>query len=90
MNSQKFKKEIYPENFTEDDKLTYDILFEQSKQLFPKLCNDEWLIRMGIIAYMEKEKRGECEPPSQEDIAKIKNQYSDDKVYYTEETTSEN
>ena len=84
MNSQKFKKELYPENFTEDDKLQFDIYLEQSKMLFPKMVNDEWLIRMGIFAYMEKQKRGDCEPPSQDEIADIKNKYSQDKVYYTE------
>jgi hypothetical protein len=84
MNSQKFKKDLYPENFTEDDKLQFDLYLEQSKMLFPKMANEEWLIRMGIFAYMEKQKRGETEPPSQDEIANIKNRYSQDKVYYTE------
>jgi len=84
MNSQKFKKDLYPENFTEDDKLQFDLYLEQSKMLFPKMANEEWLIRMGIFAYMEKQKRGETEPPSQDEIANIRNRYSQDKVYYTE------
>ena len=79
MNSQKYnKEELYPEDFTEDDKLEFDVLLEQSKMLFPKLANDEWLIKKGIFAYMRKEKLGETEPPSQEEIATIKNQYTND------------
>ena len=85
MNSQRYnKEELYPEDFTDDDKLTFDILLEQSKQLFPNLMNDIWVMKMGIIAYMRKTKRGETEPPSQEEIAKIKNKYTKETVFYTE------
>ena len=86
MNCHKYKKELYPEDFTEDDKLEYDILFEQSKNLFPKLAGEEWLIRTGVIAYMRKQKSGDVEPPSEEEIAKIKNAYiSKTSVYEYEE-----
>ena len=85
MNSQKtHKKTIYPEDFTQDDELQYDILFEQSKQLFPNLIGDEWLLRMGILAYMRKEKQGATEPPTDDEIKEIKQQYKPDAVYYTE------
>lgn len=85
MNSQKYnKEELYPEDFSEDDKLQFDMYLEQSKMLFPKLANDEWLIKKGIFAYMRKEKLGETEPPSQEEIATIKNQYTNDTIFYTE------
>ena len=85
MSSQKWNKdELYPEDFTEDDKLQFDMFFEQSKLLFPKLSCDEWVLKMGIYAYMKKEKLGDTEPPSQEEIASIKNQYSKENVYYTE------
>ncbi len=85
MKSQKYNKdELYPEDFTEDDKLEFDILLEQSKMLFPKLANDDWLIKKGIFAYMRKIKIGETEPPSQEEIANIRNQYTNDTVFYTE------
>ena len=57
MNSQRYnKEELYPDDFDEDDKLQFDLLLEQSKMLFPKLANDEWLIKTGIIAYMRKNK----------------------------------
>jgi hypothetical protein len=85
MNSQKYnKEELYPEDFSEEDKLQYDTFLEQSKYLFPKLGNEEWLLRMGILAYMRKEKSGATEPPSQEEIAAIKNQYTNETVFYTE------
>ena len=83
MNSQKKKDTLYPENFTEEDKLNYDIYFEQSKQLFPNLAGDEWVLRMGILAFMEKEKRGITEPPTEEEINEIKERYNKDAVYYT-------
>jgi hypothetical protein len=90
MKSQKYNKdELYPEDFTEDDKLEFDILLEQSKMLFPKLANDDWLIKKGIFAYMRKIKIGETEPPSQEEIANIRNQYTNDTVFYTEPIETE-
>ena len=50
MNSQKYNKdELYPDDFTDDDKLEFDLLLEQSRMLFPKLANDE-----GIYAFMRK------------------------------------
>jgi hypothetical protein len=36
------------------------------------LANDEWLIKKGIFAFMRKQKLGDAEPPSQEEIASIK------------------
>ena len=78
------KEEIFPEDSTEDDKLNFDILLNQSKQLSPKLAKDEWVLRMGILAYMKKEKQGDSEPPSQEEISSIRNQYTKDTIFYTE------
>ena len=86
MNSQKYSKELYPEDFTEEDKLKFDYYFEQSKLMFPTLYNDQWLLKMGIIACMRKEKNGNNEPPTEEEIAAIKNQYiSKETVYYYSE-----
>ncbi len=52
--------------------------------LFPKLSNDEWLIKKGIFAYMRKSKMGDIEPSSQEEISEIRNQYTKDTISYTE------
>ena len=40
---------------------------------------------------MRKKKLGDVEPPSQEEIAKIRNSYTKDTIFYTEpiETTNE-
>ena len=73
MNSQKYnKEELYPEEFDEDDKLKFDYYLEQSKLMFPKMINDEWLLKTGIKAYMLKEKRGVDEPATEDEIAEIK------------------
>ncbi len=57
---------------------------EQSKLLYPKLANDEWLIKPGIFAYMRKEKIGDTEPSSHEETAAIKNQYTNATIFQTE------
>lgn len=86
MNSQKVKNNFLPEDFTEEDELKFDYYLENSKLMFPKLVNDEWLLKMGILAYMKKEKLGDTEPPSQEEIAEIKNKYTKNTVFYTNDT----
>ena len=72
MLSQKFNKEIYPEDFTEEDKERFDILLKQAQFLFPKLVGEEWLMRTAILAYMRKEKNGDTEPSTDEEIEAIK------------------
>ena len=85
MNSQRYnKEELYPEDFTDEDKEKFEVYLDQSKLLFPKLAGEEWLIKKGILAFMRKEKQGETEPPSQEEISQIRNQYTQDTVFYTE------
>ena len=85
MNSQRYnKEELYPEDFTDEDKEKFEVYLDQSKLLFPKLAGEEWIIKKGILAFMRKEKQGETEPPSQEEISEIRNQYSKDTVFYTE------
>jgi hypothetical protein len=39
---------------------------------------------MGILAYMRKEKMGITEPPTEQELADIKNQYTNETVFYTE------
>ena len=51
--------------------------------------NDVWVMKMGIIAYIRKEKRGETELPSQEEIDSIRNKYTKETVFYTEPITEE-
>ena len=85
MKSQVYnKEELYPEDFTDEEKIEFDLLLEQSKMLFPKLAGEEWLIKQGIIAFINKRKMGDVEPPSQEEIANIRNKYTNDTIFYTE------
>ena len=83
LQSQTNKKDVYPEKFTEDDKLTFDLLLEQSKMLFPHLVADEWLLRLGIKAYMKKVKIGTDVEVSDEEIAEIKKKHDKEVIYYT-------
>jgi hypothetical protein len=53
--------------------------------LSPKLANDDWLNKKGIVAYMRKNKMGDIEPPSHEEIASIRNQYTKDTSFYTDQ-----
>ena len=52
--------------------------------LFPKLAREEWLIKKGIVAFVQKKKTGDTEPPTQEEIASIRNHYTKDTTFYTE------
>ena len=38
-----------------------------------------------MIAYMYQKKRGSIQPPSQEEIANIRNRYTKDTIFYTEQ-----
>ena len=85
MNSQKYNKdELYPEDYTEEDKLQFDMYLEQSKLLFPKLAGDEWVLKMGIKAYMRKVKSGVDERATPEEIAELKSKYTNETVFYTD------
>ena len=85
MNSQKYNKdELYPAEFDEEDKLQFDMYFEQSKLLFPKMAGDEWVLKMGIKAYMLKLKKGIDEKASEDEIAEIKSKYTNETIFYTD------
>lgn len=76
LKSQTYNKdEIYPDDFTDDDKLTFDILLQQGLILFPKLQNDSWIVKQAVIAYMRKEK-GQGVEVNKEDIEKVKEKYN--------------
>jgi hypothetical protein len=47
MNPQKYNKEaLYQEDFSCDERLQFHMYLEQAKTIFPKIANDEWLIRL--------------------------------------------
>ena len=48
--------------------------------VFPKIANDDCLIKKGIIADMRQYKVGDIEPPSQEETTSMGNQYTRKKI----------
>ena len=81
--SQKFNKELYPEDFNELDKERFDILLKQAQFLFPNLVGEQWLMKTAILAFMRKEKNGDAEPSTDEEIEAMKKQYTTDTVFFT-------
>lgn len=80
IKSQQMNKEIYPSDFTEEDKVNFDLLVADAKRIFPTF--EEWMIKLAVIAHINHMK-GLGIPSTQEEIEAIKNQYdlSDNKVY---------
>lgn len=77
-------KEVYPEHFTESDKIDYDILVSQAKQIYPKM--DDWCISLAVIAHINNEK-GMKVPATQEEVQELKSKYdlSNNTIYETPE-----
>lgn len=82
LKSQKFKEEIYPPEFSDDDKLKYDEYWELCSRL-PHRC-DPWIVKMLIIAQINMES-GRGVPPNPELSQRLKEQYMKNiqSVYYT-------
>ncbi len=67
-------QELYPSTFDDEDKIRFDILVLQSRQLYPQLSNDDWLIKLAVIQHIQKE-RGRYMDISPDDIKKIQEMY---------------
>lgn len=77
IKSNEFKKtdELYPEDFTEEDKIRFDELWEEAKIIHADVFKtDPWIIRLAIIGYIRANK-GQAEPFSNEDLEHLKSQY---------------
>lgn len=77
IKSNEFKKteELYPDDFTEDDKFKFDELWEQAKIIHSEVFKtDPWIIRLATIGYIRANK-GQAEPFSNEDLEHLKSQY---------------
>ena len=73
--SQEYKYDIYPSTFTEDDKLLFDRLFEESKIYHKKEYEKEpWLITYAVICYINGI-NGRCEDIKQEEIEELRKVY---------------
>ena len=83
--SQQFQKEVYPEDFSEDDIINYDILFAQAKLLYP--LYESWVLKIGIESYIRKI-RGDIHQSSKEEIKAIKDEYLKTKGQKLYETLS--
>lgn len=79
-------KEIYPDDFTDDMKQQYDLLFRQAKLLFPEA--EEWTLKLAITAYI---RQGDGERPkiSKEEIELYKSKYDIITTEYKTEITDE-
>ena len=75
----KSKTEIYPQDFDEDQKISYDLFIRQGKLLFPEA--EEWTIKMAVEAYV---RLGTNERPkiSQEEIDEWKAKYDNTTCVY--------
>lgn len=72
----------FPIEFTDEDKATYEILFNESKTTHPDVYNNErWIIHYAIIMYI-RNKNGYKTPLSDEELQDIVNKY---KVILNEE-----
>lgn len=78
IKSNQFKKneELYPTEFTDEDKSQFDLLFEQAKVIHSEVFNtDPWIIRLAIIAHIRINK-GMAEPYTNEELEDLKNKYT--------------
>lgn len=83
-------QELYPSTFDDDDKIRFDILVLQSRQLYPQLSNDDWLIKLAVIQHIQKE-RGRYMDISPDAIKKIKEMYQNlPNLYITPNELEEN
>lgn len=80
--SQEMNKEFYPDNFTEEDIINFDLLVAEAKRIYPKY--EEWMIKLAVTAHINNEK-GLGIPSTKEEIEELKSKYdlSDKKVYET-------
>jgi hypothetical protein len=81
--SQQYNKELYPEDFSQDEIINYDTLMAQAKLLYP--LYEEFVLKIGITSYIRKE-RGEVYQSSKEEIKAIKDEYlksKNQKIYET-------
>jgi len=76
--SQVLKKQIYPEDFSEDEKLEFDRLDVESKIYHADIYKrDRWLIHLAIIGYIRKQRNGGDDDVilNDDEIAEMKEKY---------------
>ena len=76
--SQVLKKTIYPEDFTDDEKMQFDHLNVESKLYHADIYKkDKWLVHLAIIAYIRKQRNGGDDDIilNQSELDEMKEQY---------------
>lgn len=90
IKSNEFKKtdELYPEDFTDEDKEKFDELWEQAKVIHSEVFkNDPWIIRLATIGYIRANK-GMAEAFTNDDLIHLKDQYKLESREFTTETSN--
>ena len=78
--SQAFKEDIYPEDFSDDDKSNFDVLLAQALNIYPNI--EIWIMKLAIIAHINKEK-GKGVPLDREEAEKLRERYLNIQPVYT-------
>lgn len=90
IKSNEFKKtdELYPDDFTDEDKEKFDELWEQAKVIHSEVFkSDPWIIRLATIGYIRANK-GMAEPFTNEDLIHLKDQYKLEGREFTTDTSN--
>lgn len=73
--SQKFKEEIYPSDFTDDDKFMFDNLLVQSRLHHPQIAKcDEWILKLAIRTHIRQE-TGKMVVLTDDEVVELKEKY---------------
>lgn len=71
-----------PDDWNEEDKLDYKVLSTDAKRYFPDM--EDFIIHIGVIAYINDVKKGKKQEVSQEDIDKVRLRYDNSSnILYT-------
>ena len=70
--SQTYKEDIYPNNFSDDDKINFDNLLSQAISIYPNI--EVWVMKIAIVAHINKENNRGI-PLDKEESFKLKEQY---------------
>ncbi len=77
--SQEYSKDIYPEDFSDEDKYNFDTLLSQELTIYPDI--EVWIMKLAIIAHINK-MNGNGVPLDQEEVIKLREKGLDIKPIY--------
>jgi hypothetical protein len=85
-NNKLNKTNLLPEDFTEDDKIEYEVLVAESKRIYDYI--DDFSIHIAVIAYIN-EKKGKKQEYTDEDLKTTMMKYDDNTRVYNSPTDPE-